>query len=434
MQVRAQKHTVTGALFELTLFLLGGFVIWLIAFVKAHSVETALGDPILVGYTVFVTSFEITRLIAALFYRYSFAPVAAGTAPPEYEPTVSFVIPCKNEEQAVGTTIDKCFAAVYPREKLEVIIINDGSTDGTGEVIATKQQQYPSLVVIDWKENRGKRHGMAAGFKRAAGEIVIQLDSDSFIDPATVRELVEPFHNPEIGAVCAHAEPTNADQNLITRMQTAYYFLSFRILKAAESTFMSVFCCSGCSSAYRRSIVLPILDEWLGETFLGLPVTWGDDRGLTNWVLRLGYKTIYSDEARAYTLCPDTLRIFLKQQVRWKKGWFVNSIFASRFIYKLRPFVAVTYFFPLVVVTLVAPFMAVRAFIYYPVVRDVLPIYYVVGSLLVASLITLFYRYIDRSNRYWPYVFVWSIINTFLLSVILFYALATIQNRRWGTR
>jgi len=217
-------------------------------------------------------------------------------------------------------------------------------------------------------------------------------------------------------------------------MQAAYYFVSFSILKAAESTFFKVFCCSGCCSAYRKDIVLPIIDKWLKEKFLGLPVTWGDDRALTNWVLKLNYDTIYSEEVRAFTIVPSTFKKFLKQQIRWKKGWFVNSLFASRFIIKKDPFVAFTYFLPLIFVTLVTPFMATRSLIYNPLVKGLSPMYYIVGVLLVSAAMTTYYRYLERENKYWPYVFVWSAINMFILSFILFYALITIQNRKWGTR
>ncbi len=245
---------------------------------------------------------------------------------------------------------------------------------------------------------------------------------------------MKPFKDPEIGAVCAHADPENAEQNLLTRMQAAYYFVSFRILKAAESTFLTVFCCSGCSSAYRRSIIVPILDSWSKETFLGAPVTWGDDRSLTNRVLKMGYRTMYTDKAQAYTICPDTLRKFMKQQVRWKKGWFVNSIFASRFLLREDPFVALTYFFPLIFLTLLTPVMATKALIINPFFYHLFPGYYVLGIFLVSALITLYYRYVARDNKYWPYVFVWSGINMVLLSFILFYALARLKDRKWGTR
>jgi hyaluronan synthase len=287
---------------------------------------------------------------------------------------------------------------------------------------------------VNWDVNRGKRHGMAEGFRRATGEVIIQLDSDSYIEPYSLRELVRPFQNSAIGAVCAHADPANANHNFLTRMQAAYYFMSFRILKSAESTFLTVFCCSGCSSAYRKEVVLPILDVWLNERFLGRPVTWGDDRALTNWVLRRGFRTIYTDRAQAYTICPQSLRQLLKQQIRWKKGWFVNSVFFVPFVLRRHPFVALTYFIPLIFLTIATPFMAAKALVYQPLVEGVTPVYYVLGVFMIALLMTLYYRHVRRGNAYWTYMFVWSAINMVVLSFILFYALFTIQNRKWGTR
>lgn len=439
ISMTAPKPLVPDSVYRLILLLLGVGVLTLVMLTKSKTSYGLLDDPLLLAYTVLVTGFELSRVLGAIFYRshahrHAVDDHAEDMVKGPFEPTVSFVIPCKNEAASIGKTIEKSFAVDYPKEKVEVIVINDGSTDGTLDVLRKMQEKHPSLVVIDWKVNRGKRHGMAEGFRLATGEIIVQLDSDSYIDPPTFRSLIEPFRNRTIGAVCAHADPENADQNFLTKMQAAYYFLSFRILKAAESTFFAVFCCSGCSSAYRKSVVMPIMDTWLHEKFLGLPVTWGDDRALTNWVLKRGFRTMYTDEARAFTICPDNMRQLLKQQVRWKKGWFVNSIFASKFIWKEQPFVAFTYFFPLILLTLLTPFMAAKAFLWNPLVRGISPLYYVVGILLVASVITIYYRYVARENRYWPYVFVWSGLNMMVLSFVLFVALFSIQDRKWGTR
>ena len=412
------------------------FSLALIIYVKSKTAELYISDPLIFGYATFVTMFQLSRVIAAFFHKKTNEEIVKNKSSTKkaYEPDVSFVIPCKNEQESIAKTVDKCFAANYPKNKLEVIVINDGSTDNTGTILNKCRQIYGNhLIVVHWAQNRGKRHGMAEGFRLAKGEVIIQLDSDSYIVPETLPKMVQFFENPEIGAVCAHADPENADKNLLTKMQAAYYFVSFRILKAAESAFASVFCCSGCSSAYRRDIVMPILDEWLEEKFFGLPVTWGDDRALTNRVLKGGFRTVYTYEVRAYTIVPEKLKIFLKQQVRWKKGWFVNSIFASKFIYYRDPFVAFTYFYPLILVTLLTPFMALRALIINPI-RGVSPFYYIAGVILVAVIIVLYYRFLSRENKYWPYVFVWSGINMILLSFVLFYALATIQNRKWGTR
>lgn len=415
------------------LWMLIGIV--LIIFVKAQSHSESQADKTIYFYTIAITVFQLSRLVAAILFSLAKKNYHRNEQILDAElPSVSFVIPCMNEEAAIENTITQCFKAEYPQSKLEVIVINDGSSDGTAQVLERLSRKFERLTVVTWIANRGKRHGMAEGFKRANGEIVIQLDSDSYIDPKTMRKIVEPFRDPSVGAVCAHADPLNADTNWITRTQAAYYFMSFRILKAAESAFSAVFCCSGCSSAYRRDVVVPILDEWLKESFLGLSVTWGDDRSLTNWVIKLGFKTLYTDEVQAYTICPDCVRKFLKQQIRWKKGWFVNSLFASKFIIIREPFVAFTYFFPLIFITIITPFMAARALIYNPIVRGIPPWHYISGVMLVALVMTAYYRIVARDNKYWPYMFLWSLNNMVFLSFMLFIALAGIQDRRWGTR
>lgn len=431
------RDSFTTLTYQLFLLLLGGGLIFFIVLVKSKTASEFWSDPLLLLYTIFVTIFQLSRVLGAILYNHSHSKIISKKHKRKadlYEPTVSFVVPCKDEEKGIAKTVRKCFGVDYPKGKIETIVINDGSTDNTIGILRKLQKEFSDLIVINWVKNRGKRHGMAAGFEVAKGEIIVQIDSDSYIDPKTFRNLIRPFANTKIGAVCAHADPENADKNVLTRMQAAYYFMSFRILKAAESTFAAVFCCSGCSSAYRKSVVKPIMKEWLHEKFLGLPVTWGDDRALTNWVLKRNYSTIYSYDVQAYTTCPDNFKTFLKQQIRWKKGWFVNSVFASKFIFKRHPFVALTYFFPLIFVTLITPFMATRALIYNPIIRGISPFYYILGMLLVASVMVVYYKFVAVHNKYWPYIFIWSAINMIVLSFILFYALATIQNRKWGTR
>lgn len=428
------NFSISNLFYNLFILVLGILILFLIIVVKSKTAADFQSEPILYLYTVFITVFQLSRVGAAILYNRSMTRIERQNMGIKYEPFVSFVIPCKNEEKSIGKTVEKCFEADYPKEKLEVIVINDGSTDGTLNVLKKAQAIFPSLIIIDWKVNKGKRHGMAAGFRASKGDVVVQLDSDSYIKPNTFRSIIDLFKIPDIGSVCAHTDPENPDENLLTKMQTAYYFMSFRILKAAESTFLTVFCCSGCASAYRKNIVMPILDDWLEEKFLGAPVTWGDDRALTNRVLKEGYKAIYSDRVKAYTIIPNNLKQLLKQQVRWKKGWFVNSLFASRFILKKDTFVAITYFFPLIFLTLITPFMAIKAFVYNPIFKGLLPFYYILGVLLVAGIITVYYRFIDRENKYWPYMFLWAILNMFVLSFILLYALTRLRDRAWGTR
>jgi hyaluronan synthase len=437
------------AFFQFLLIFLGIAFLFFITLLKATGTKGFGIEPILYVYTIFVTTFQLSRLVAAMFYENAYRgsvlakksdskalSIGTNNLKPDsgFEPSVTFVIPCKNEEKVIAETVANCFRADYPKEKIEVIAINDGSTDGSGEAMKALAGKYENLTVIDWQENRGKKHAMVEGFRRARGEIVIQLDSDSFIDPATFKKIIEPFQNPEIGAVSAHTDPKNAELNFLTKMQAAYYFMSFRILKAAESTFLTVFCCSGCASAYRKSVVLPVLDEWLAETFLGLPVPWGDDRALTSRVLKSGYRTIYSNKVKAETIVPETLRQLVKQQIRWKKSWLVNALYNARFIWKTQPFVAFTYFFPLVGVTYLSPIMAGRAIFFLPFVRGVFPYYHVIGIMLLAALFIAYYRLVAPENKYWAYYFPWALFNLFFLSFLTIYALIRINDRGWGTR
>ena len=342
---------------QLILFIICLTLLAIIFFIKAKSLIDWKIAPFLFGYTIFVTLFQLARLVAAVFSNHFLSKTTSDknwvlTS----APFVSFIVPCKNEEAAIAKTINKCFEADYPKDKIEVIFVNDGSTDGTLSVVEKlKAEKHPAITILGWKENHGKREAMAAGFRASKGEIIIQLDSDSFIDPSTFRYLIEPFQDPRVGAVCGHTDPANPGQNFITKMQSAYYYLSFRVWKAAESSFYSVFCCSGCFSAYRKSAVMPILENWLFEKFLGKRVMFGDDRSLTSWVLKQGYKTLYSPYAKAYTIVPSTMRQIIIQQIRWKKSWVINSFFTLKFIIKGDPIVGLFYFLPLVLVSILTP-------------------------------------------------------------------------------
>lgn len=417
----------------------GALALFLIILLKSKTTADFQVEPYFFSYAIFVTTFELSRIISAMLYKNSFSTLLNENAasekfyPEDYEPTVAFIIPCKNEEKDIGDAVIQCYQVNYPREKVEVIVVNDGSTDRTMTILKELQKFYPSLKIINWP-NQGKRWAMAAGFRVSKSEIVVQLDSDSQVDPATFRDLIAPFRNPKVGAVCANGVPKNADQNIITRMQTAYYFMSFQILKAAESTFDTVFCCSGCCSAYRKSSVMPILYDWLSESFLGRPVTWGDDRALTSWLLKRGEKTVYNSQALAYTVVPNNWRQLLKQQLRWKKSWIINAFFTSRFIWKKQPFVSFFYYFPLIFISLLTPIMTFRALIFAPFTRGILPLYHIAGVILIAALMVIYYRFVDRKNKYWPYLFLWSILNLFILSFVIVWAAIKIQDRGWGTR
>jgi hyaluronan synthase len=250
--------------------------------------------------------------------------------------------------------------------------------------------------------------------------------------PDTVTELVKYFQSKDIGAVAGHAYVANADVNALTMMQAARYYIAFRAYKASESVFSNVTCCSGCCSAYRRSYLLPALDEWLNQEFLGVKCTYGDDRSLTNMLLKMNYKTLYSPTAICYTFAPETLDQYMKQQLRWKKSWFRESLLASKFMWKRNPLMSASFYLGFLL-PLLGPVVILRAALWYPISHQSFPLYYLMGLSLM-SLIFGIYYYIHSQDKMWKYATLFSLFYSLILVWQLPYAILTIRDSRWGTR
>jgi hyaluronan synthase len=287
------------------------------------------------------------------------------------------------------------------------------------------------IAVVNWKVNRGKRHGMAEGVERAHGEIVLFVDSDSFIETDCIKHLVKYFSNPEVGAVSGHTDVFNKDTNILTKMQAVRYYIAFTIYKSAESIFGNVTCCPGCCSAYRRSYIMEFLDEWKNQVFLGSKCTFGDDRSLTNFIIRK-YRAAYSFEAKAHTVVPDTFRKYFRQQQRWKKSWIRETFIASSFMWRKNIFAAAS-FYAYVFLAFISPIVFFRAVIWHPYIYKELPILYLFGLFLMLFLHGLYYR-IQAGTESWVLAICTFWFYTVILMWQLPWALVTIKDSRWGTR
>ena len=381
--------------------------------------------PLLNAYSIGVGSFILSRFLIALLYR---APRDAGL-----EPTVSLIVTAYNEEEAVERTLECCFAAEYPPHKLQVIVVDDGSSDGTPAALKRALARWPQLKVVGFQENKGKREAMAAGARVATGDILLYVDSDSFMRRDAIRKIVQGFADPAVAAVAGHTEVANRFESALTLMQEVRYYVAFRIMKAAESVFGAVTCCPGCFSAYRKSCVMPVLDRWLNQRFLGVPATFGDDRSLTNFLLR-EYKVIYSSDAVATTIVPEHHRQFLKQQLRWKKSWLRECLIASTFIWKKHPIAALSFYAQLVF-PIIAPLIVLRAFVWLPFFQDDLlsMAVYGFGVLLIGCIFSAYYLF-WKANSAWIYGTYFTIYYMLVLVWQMPYAILTSRDNRWGTR
>lgn len=383
------------------------------------------------AYIILTGAFLLSRFFIVYFYEDNHNK----KYPAKKYPTVSFIIAGKNEEDSIFKTINAIMASDYP-SWYECLAVNDGSTDGTEEEMQRAKRQFGSISggvrIISFPVNKGKREAMAEGILVAKGDVVIFVDSDSFLDINSAKLIVEHFmENPKIGAVSGNTGVENIDTNMLTRMQSARYAVSFDIFKACESVFGVVTCCPGCFSAYRRGAVLEVLDAWRFKKFMGTPSTYGDDRSLTNFVLKK-WDVVYCREAKATTIVPDTYRQFLRQQVRWKKSWLREGSSPGKYIWKRNPIAAFS-FYTNWLIPIFSPFVAFNAMFIQPFFFSNLPIVFFSG-LLSLSFLLGFFNYIQNHSRYWIHVVTFTFFYVAVLIWQMPYALLKLKNTSWGTR
>jgi hyaluronan synthase len=367
-----------------------------------------------------------------LWFRYRPAPAATL----EEAPSMTVVIPAYNEGPMVAIAIDSVAAARYPEGKLEIIIIDDGSTDDTWEHICKAAARHPKLVAtVRFPENRGKRAGLAAGFRRAKGDVVVTIDSDSVIDEDTLLALAGPFRDAKVGAVAGKVAVFNREAGIIPRMLHVRFALSFDLLRAVQSTYGTVYCCPGALSAYRRSIVAEVLDDWLGQKFLGVPCTYGEDRALTNAVLGRGFDTVYQGTAVVRTVVPTTYKKLCNMLIRWERSYVREEIRFAKVVWT-RPLakraIAVV---DTVIMNLRYPIgYASIALLFTMVVRDPAVLGRVFLGIGLMSFFNMFYFL--RTERSWAFLYgiVYAYFSFFALFWVFPYAAATVRARSWMTR
>ncbi|MDQ3935752.1 MAG: glycosyltransferase family 2 protein [Actinomycetota bacterium] len=393
---------------------------------KAAFVEAIFIDPVLTIYGLIVCAFIVSRFGLSLLYR--------GAPDAKVEPAVAIVMPSFNEEAAIRRSLLSLLAVDYPEEKLEIVAVNDGSTDGTLAEMRAVAGATDRVRVIDFPENRGKRAAMAAGIGATSAEIVAFVDSDSTLEPDALRKLVQGFADPKVGAICGHADVANPRDSWIARMQAVRYYVAFKVVKAAESVFGTVTCCSGCFSAYRREAILPRLEWWSRQTFLGAPSTFGDDRSLTNCVLR-GWKVRYESKAVSHTLVPTSFQQFMRQQLRWKRSWTRESLIVSSFMWKKNPLASAATYVG-ILLPLVAPVIAIRAVVWMPLMEgEGAPVVYLLGVYAMAIAYGLYYA--ARHSRYdtlWIFGVVFCFFYLAFLLWQTYWAMVTARTASWGTR
>ena len=383
------------------------------------------------SFTLAYLAFQIVRTV--LWWRYKPYPLFTGPLP-----KVTVIVPAYNEGAMVEKALYSAAASDYPRDLLEIICIDDGSKDDTWLYIDRARQRYPNLIkAVRFPKNKGKKEGLYAGFTRGTGDFFVTIDSDSIISPDTIKQVIAPMlHDSKIGAVAGNVKVYNRARCLLARMLAVRFVLAFDFLRASQSRYGAVTCTPGALSAYRRAALTPILEKWRAQTFLGGPANIGEDRALTNFVMRQGYYINYQRTAVTHTTVPETYQGLCRMYLRWDRSNFRESWVQLFFIFskyrkrdRLLPildFFITQIEFPLTYLFLglllisfgIYPFVMVKFF----------------AALGVITMVYMFYYIHQERDLEFIYGILYSYFAFFLLNWVQPYAFITLKNDRWLTR
>ncbi len=284
-----------------------GFQLWAgKGFVWATGVAV-LTLPVLVGLLAVVGflnfgRFALMLVLAPLHARRSRRGNAWG--PPVTEP-VTVLVPAYNERECIANTLRSLAASDHP---IEVIVIDDGSTDGTADIVEEMALPFVRLVR---QANGGKSSALNTGIAAASYDLVVMMDGDTVFEPSTVRELVQPFGDPAIGAVAGNAKVGNRD-SLIGAWQHIEYVLGHNLDRRMYDMLGVIPTIPGAVGAFRKEALRRVggmSDDTLAE-----------DTDITIAVLCDGWRIVYAERARAWTEAPASLQQLWSQRYRWSYG------------------------------------------------------------------------------------------------------------------
>lgn len=244
-------------------------------------------------------------------------------------PPVSILIPAHNEEMVIENTLKAMINLKYPKEKLEIIVINDNSNDSTGSILENFANRYSFVKPLHTEPpngGKGKSGALNQGLKKAKGEIIVVYDADNTPEPEAIYNLVIGLNNDKkAGAVVGKFRVTNAKYNLLTRFINIETLTFQWLAQAGRWHWFKMTSIPGTNFAIRRSI----LDELGGWDEKAL----SEDTELSFRVYNLGYHIQFFPAAITWEQEPETLKVWWKQRTRWARG---NEYVIFKFLFNLK--------------------------------------------------------------------------------------------------
>ncbi|UVC15478.1 chitooligosaccharide synthase NodC [Mesorhizobium onobrychidis] len=351
---------------------------------------------------------------------------------PDLWPSVDVIIPCYNEDPL---TLSACLASVANQEyagKLHVYVVDDGS--GNRNALMPVHHAYvddPRFTFIQLGENVGKRKAQIAAIRISSGDFVLSVDSDTTLESEVITKLAVRMRDPAIGAAMGQLVASNRSDTWLTRLIDMEYWLACNEERAAQARFGAVMCCCGPCAMYRRSSLLSLLDQYETQLFRGKPSDFGEDRHLTILMLKAGFRTEYVPDAIAATVVPDKLQPYLRQQLRWARSTFRDTLLALRLLPSLDRYLTLD-----VVGQNLGPLLlaiAVLAGFAELVVTNTVPwpAAIIIAGMTIIRCSVIAFR--SRQLRFFGFS-LHTFINIFLLLPLKAYALCTLSNSDWLSR
>jgi cellulose synthase/poly-beta-1,6-N-acetylglucosamine synthase-like glycosyltransferase len=259
--------------------------------------------------------------------------VAARRYRPYHGPSpwlsTTVIVPVYNEPEAV---FRRALASVLANRPTEIIVVVDGGDRAVAGVAA----DYTDRVLLIPKA--GKRAAIAAGLAASYPhtDVVVVLDSDTVWERGALHEMLKPFADPRVGGVTPRQAIFDVGNNPVRRFADWLEDLRYHLTVPAQSTFGQVGCLAGRTIAYRRTAFEPAVEALVQQSVFGLPLHVGDDRVLTNELLRNGWRTVYQSTALVTTDAPSDWPTFWKQQLRWGRSSQRETLLSLRWLWR-RP-------------------------------------------------------------------------------------------------
>lgn len=228
-------------------------------------------------------------------------------------PYISVLVPMHNEEKVLCDTLESLLRCDYDRERMEIIPINDNSTDATPRLLDEYHKRYPFIRPLHRNsEVRGKPAALNDAMEMAKGDIIIVFDADYRPSKKMLQRLAIAFNNPQIGAVMGRVVPYNSNKNLLTKLLDLERSGGYQADQQARYNLKLIPQYGGTVGGFRKKVV----QEAGGFNVRVL----AEDTELTYRLYTKGYKVIYANDAECYEESPETWKVRGRQVRRWSRG------------------------------------------------------------------------------------------------------------------